>query len=133
MNKYSEFLDNIADVAKSRLTYPWIPKYEIERLNTYINPVSIERAKEIAKTIPWITNYIFLADKNQIKKLLEDLVIIEYSEPDDEDKFEFERIMNSDEQIMIWTTRLINGNIIWEEYATDEDWILNSNIIYIKL
>lgn len=133
MNKYSEFLDNIADVAESRLTYPWMPRYETERLNTYINPVSIEKAKEIANKVPWTVNYIFLADKNQFKQLLEDWVIIEYLEPDNEDKSEFERMMNTDEQIMIWSTKLVNGNIIWEEYATDEDYILNSNIIYIKL
>lgn len=123
------FFENISDHAKNTLWYPFLPKYEKDRLNSYIKPISYESAEALTKEIPWVTNYIFEVNWKKLKEIFDAWVIITPTDADD--LKEFEEAIESKEKLVLWTTDLKLWKFLVERYAKDEERLHSANIIVI--
>lgn len=98
-----------------------VPDNEEKRLNSLLQPLSIEDAYELEEELGWVSNFMFILN----------------SEEDFEKvKNEYEKIKSLDEKdrelskkwnFYIWL------NSVWWFFNIDVDYMINYNVIWVKL
>lgn len=116
MTNISKRILKLRDIATSRLEYPYLPKFEEQRLKSILNPITKEEAIELWKESSWVANFACIVTEENKLKLL--------SFDDTLDKYNYFTANES-----IWNIIWFNSKWKAYEVLSDSD-ILNLDIIF---